>query len=663
MSDVCLLEAAACSPGYFCQALGSRTASQPRFASFMLKPCSMPAPRLAYEDRMASPAQILWSNPHVPAPLFRSLVKRRVILSLLLVLLTLVVYNPVTRNGFVRFDDPAYLTANSHMRSGLSWKTFEWAFRSTEHDNWHPLTWLSHALDCQLFHLNPAGHHFANLLVHTVAGVVLFLALQALTGAVWPSWVVAALFALHPINVQSVAWASERKNTLCMLFFALTLLAYHGYVRNPKLGRYLWVVLLFALGLMAKPMAITLPFVLLLLDYWPLHRVDTAVRSFRWLVLEKVPLVGLSAASAAITLAAQKGGGAIRYDHPFGVRLSNALISYVLYLGKAIWPSRLSIFYPYPRQTPPAWQLTGALILLLAVTVGVLLARKRPYLAVGWLWYLGTLVPVIGLVQVGEQGIADRYAYLPFVGLFIAVVWVIRDVAKARKVSSLAPGLAVAAVLFAYSMDDQVQIGYWKNTVSLWSHALAVTENNDMAEDSLGAELTDEGRLEEAMLHFQAAAAINPRDAFSQLNIGVCEKRLGNSSLAIERYLSALELSTDPSLRATAYNNLAAIYRAQKDYVRAGQNYESALELQPDNLFALIGMGIVAQKIGDLDRAVDYYSRAVVVDPSDSEYLLLSQALATRGRKAEAAAAYQQAQKISLNWAASNAAVRILLEQ
>ena len=561
------------------------------------------------------------------------------------------------------FDDPAYVTANSHVRSGLTWTTLKWAFTSTENANWHPLTWLSHALDYELFQLNPAGHHFANVMMHTLTVVTLFLALEALTCSTWPSWIVAALFALHPINVQSVAWISERKNTLSTLLFALALLAYRWYVRRPNVKRYLAVALLFTLGLMAKPMVITLPFVLLLLDYWPLDRRKPSDHSYRRLVVEKLPLFALSAASAAVTLGAQKAGGALRSDHPLWLRVANALVAYIRYLGKAVWPSHLTVFYPYPAQAPPAWQIIGALLVLGLLSAGVLLARRRRYLAVGWFWYLGTLLPVIGVVQVGVQGMADRYAYIPFIGLFIAVVWAMRDEIKARDIRLSWAGLLIAAVLVGYSIADQAQIAYWKDNVSLWSRALAVTDNNYMAEDSLGAELTNQGRLDEAISHLQAAAAINPRDAFSMLDLGVCENRRGNFPAAIRHYQSALEVSTDPMLRATAFDNLGLIYRAKQDLARAKANYESALELQPDNLVALIGLGVVAQKSGDFERAVHYYSRAVTVEPSDSEYLLLSLALAKLGHKDEAAIAYQQAQHVSPNWSASQTAVERLLAE
>jgi protein O-mannosyl-transferase len=586
-----------------------------------------------------------------------------------LMLLTLGVYNPVAHNDFVSFDDPAYVTGNSHVRAGLTWDTVKWAFRSTEQANWHPLTWLSHALDYQLFHLRPAGHHYISVLLHAICAVLLFLFLEAATGLAWRSAVVAALFAVHPINVQSVAWASERKNVLCMLFFVLTLLAYRWYAQNPSVQRYGVVGLLFVLGLMSKPMVITLPFVLLLLDYWPLGRTGTPAategRGQPWtrLVWEKVPLFALSAASAVITMVAQKAGGAIHNEYPFWDRLLNAIVSYARYVEKAIWPSRLAAFYPHPDHSLPAWQVATSALLLLSITAMVLMLRKKRYLTVGWFWYLGTMVPVIGLVQAGEQGMADRYAYIPFVGLFIAATWGIADWARARRIPAIYPALAASVAIAGFSVAAHAQIGSWKNSVTLWSHALSVTQGNFVAEDNLGAELMDRGKFQEAMPHFQAAAAINPRDAFSQLNLGVCEKRQGNIQGAVERYETALRLSADSSLRATAFGNLGSIYRAAGDYVRARENYDSSLRLLPDNKFALIGLGLIAQKTGDLAHAVDYYTQAVKAEPSDVEYLLLAQALAKAGRASEAQAAYGQAQKISRDWSATEQAVHHLLQE
>jgi tetratricopeptide (TPR) repeat protein len=584
-------------------------------------------------------------------------------------LLTLGVYNPAASNDFVSFDDPAYVTGNQHVRAGLTWDTVKWAVRSTEHANWHPVTWLSHALDCQLFHLKPAGHHYTSVLLHAIGAVLLFLFLEAATDMAWRSVVVAALFAVHPINVQSVAWASERKNVLCMLFFVLTLLAYLWYARNPSVKRYGLVGLLFALGLMSKPMVITLPFVLLLLDYWPLGRAWTPTaaqgqgRALTRLVWEKVPLFALSGASAVITMVAQKAGGAMHNEYPFWDRLLNAIVSYARYVGKAIWPSRLAAFYPHPDHPLPAWQVTLSVLFLLSITLAVLTLRRSRYLTVGWFWYLGTMVPVIGLVQVGEQGMADRYAYIPLIGLFIAAVWGIGDWARAKCVPALYLGLAAAMAILGCSAITETQIGYWKDSAALWSRTLAVTERNYVAHDSMGAELIKEGKIQEAMAQFQAASEINPSDAFSQLDLGVCEKRQGHTKAAVERYETALRISKDPSLKATALSNLGSIYRASGDYAHARASYESALGLLPDNKFALIGLGLIAQKTGDLTHATDFYSRAVKAEPSDAEYLLLAQALEKAGRSREAQAAYGQAQKISPDWNATEQAVGHLLRE
>ena len=629
---------------------------------------------------MATAATKLATSPQSQQGLFSSAGNRRTVLSLVLMLLTLLAYNPAAHNDFVDFDDPAYVTGNQHVRAGLTWDTVKWAFRSTEQANWHPLTWLSHAADYQLFHLKPAGHHYMSVLLHGLNVVLLFLFLEAATGMAWRSAVVAALFAVHPINVQSVAWASERKNVLCMLFFVLTLLAYRWYAQNPSVQRYGLVGLLFVLGLMSKPMVITLPFVLLLLDYWPLGRTSPARVSpdvkgggagtpapprISWtrLVVEKLPLLALSATSAVITMVAQKAGGAIHNEYPFWDRLLNAIVSYARYVEKAIWPSRLAAFYPHPDHSLPAWQVATSALLLVSITATVLMLRKKRYLAVGWFWYLGTMVPVIGLVQAGEQGMADRYAYIPFVGLFIAGIWGIADWAGARRIPAIYLALAASVAIAGFSVAAHAQLGYWKNTEVLWSHTLSVTQGNFVAHDSLGAELINQGKLQEAMAHFEAAAAINPRDAFSQLDLGVCEKRQGNIKGAVERYETALRLSADSSLRATAFGNLGSIYRAAGDYVQARENYDSALRLLPDNKFALIGLGLIAQKTGDLAHAVDYYAQAVKADPSDAEYLLLAQALAKAGRASEAQAAYSQAQKISRDWNATEQAVNHLLQE
>jgi len=609
---------------------------------------------------MATPATQLKPAPKTAPELFHSEGNRRALLSLLITLLPLVAYNPAAHNDFVSFDDPAYVTGNPHVQAGLKWSTVKWAFHTTESANWHPVTWISHALDCQLFQGRAAGHHYVSVLLHAICALLLFLFLDSVTGRPWRSAVVAALFAIHPLNVESVAWISERKSVLCMLFFMLALLAYRWYTQQPDWKRYSLIALLFALALMSKPMAITLPFVLLLLDYWPLQREKQT--SWVRLVYEKVPLLALSTASAVITIVVQKQGGAIHGKYSLLNRALNAVVSYVWYLEKAIWPSHLTAFYPHPDRVS-VWQATLALVVLLLITAGVFMAKEMRYLTIGWFWFLGTMVPVIGLVQVGEQAMADRYAYIPFVGLFVAVVWSISDWAQARGVSKVYPALLGAAVILGFCVSTEAQIGYWRNTVSLWSHALTINDRNTMAHDSIGAELINEGRIQEAISHFQASAAIDPSDAFSQLDLGICDKLQGRPQAAAQHYTAALGLSTDPSLRATALGNLGSIYRAAGDFPRARQSYESALSLLPGNKYAWIGLGLIAQKEGDLAHASEYYSQAVKVEAGGPEYLLLAQALSKAGRRQEAQAAYAQAQTLSRNWDATVGAVNHLLQE
>ncbi len=624
---------------------------------------------------MATAATKLQLQPTTTPDLFSSPGKRRAVLSLLLGLLVLTAYNPVTRNGFVNFDDPAYVTGNPHIQSGLTWGTVGWAFTSTEQANWHPLTWLSHALDYQLFHLKPAGHHYDSTLLHALCAILLFLFLEAATRLAARSAVVAALFAVHPLNVESVAWISERKNVLCTVFFLLGLCAYEWYARRPSVKRYMVVFAAFVLGLMSKPMVITFPCVLMLVDFWPLRRVQwgTAVGteppsryeqvSFTRSLLEKVPLFALTVASAVITMIAQRGGGAVRDQYSFWLRAANAAVSYVAYLGKVLWPANLAAMYPFPRLGLPAWKVAVCAAVILAITAAVFSLQRKRYLVIGWLWFLGTLVPVIGLVQVGEQAMADRYAYIPFIGLFVCLIWGIADLAAHNRVPArhlISPALLAIAVL---AILGRTQIGYWHDSITLWSHTLAVTQNNFVAEDNLGAELIKQGDLAGARAHFQAAANINPQDAFSQLDLGVCEKRMGDVTHAVFHYQAALKLSANATLRSTALNNLASVYRSSGNYVAARQNYETALRLDPNSSMALIGLGLVEQKLGDLPGAINYYSRLVTVEPSDVAYLLLGQALAKSGQSVAAQAAYENARKMSSDPAALREAVdRVLAE-
>lgn len=613
----------------------------------------------------SSPIQVLDSarrDESLKRPeFFNSPGKRTAVLALLLFLLTLVAYNPITQNGFVGFDDPSYITNNRHVQAGLSWTTVKWAFRSIDAANWHPVTWLSHAFDYQIFGLRPAGHHYVTVLLHAITALLLFLFLQAATGFCWRSFIVAALFAVHPMNVESVAWAAERKSVLCMLFFVLMLMAYRRYILHPDWKRYSFVMLWFALALMSKAMVVTAPFLLLLFDYWPLERTRTV--SWVRLVTEKLPLLAMSAASCIITMVAQSGGGAFHnQEFSLASRLMNAALAYVRYVGKAVWPVHLAAFYPYADKLP-TWQAASAIAFLLLVSGSTLIFRRKRYLLVGWLWFLGTLVPVIGLVQVGEQAMADRYAYLPFIGLFVAVVWGVDDLARAKRWNSAYLGLGVCAVVAALSLLTYRQVGYWQNTKTLWTHALAVTGPNYMAEDSLGAALMGEEKIGEAKRHFERAVAINPLDGFGLVNLGVTDKLTGDVAGAVQNYEAAIRSTSDKNLQATALGNLASLYRMTGDLVRARADYESALQLVPDYNLALTSLGLMAEKEGDMTQAINYFERAVDSSPSDMQYLLLSQALARGGRQSEAEQVFNNAKSISENWDAAVGTVDYLLRQ
>lgn len=567
---------------------------------------------------------------------------------------TLALYNPVNRHPFVNYDDDRYITENPHVHNGLTWPTITWAFTATEQGNWHPLTWLSHALDYQLFHQNPAGHHFTSLLIHAANAVLLFLFLMYATRRLGPSLFVAALFALHPINVESVAWVAERKNVLCTFFFFATLIAYCWYARQPDWRRYLVFAGLFLLGLMSKPMVITLPFVLLLLDYWPLGRIrggraDATAAPLSKLVVEKLPLIALSAASAVITMQAQRAGGAMRSTAQFSlaVRLENAVMAYAMYLWKMIWPSHLSPIYPHPGDSLAGWQVGTSALVLLAMTAVALKFRARRYLLTGWPWFLGTLVPVIGLVQVGDQAMADRYAYIPLVGIFIMIAWGIADLADSKQIGLVVRVIPAACVLLALSFATNRQLGYWSSNYDLWTHAVAVTGRNFIAQDNLGGALLWLGKTDEAYLHFQAAAEINPLDPMSRSNLGAYLQEHGHMAEAIEKYNRVITLTSDSGLLAATYANLGAAYRKLGEDEKARTSYDQALQLNSNQYNAYLGLGELLEKQSRLDDAISNYSKAVELRPTDTGFLLLGRALERTGRRSEALAAYQAALRLS----------------
>ena len=610
--------------------------------------------------------------PQSQVSLFADPQKRNKIVCLLLAVVTLALYNPVNRHPFVNYDDDRYVINNPHVRQGLTADTIAWSLTATEQANWHPLTWMSHALDCSLFRLNPAGHHFTSILLHTANVILLFLLLMWATGRLGPSLFVAVLFALHPINVESVAWVAERKNVLCTMFFFLTLWAYGWYARKPHWARYLAVVWLFAAGLASKPMVITLPFVLLLLDDWPLARVRAGYEqggkasTLPWsrLVLEKVPLLALSAVSAVITMQAQRSGGAIRTttEVSFGARIATAIWAYSMYLWKMIWPARLAPLYPHPGDSLALRQVLVAASVLIAISAMVWRRRAHRYLVVGWLWFLGTLVPVIGIVQVGEAAMADRYAYIPLIGIFVMIAFGVTDWAESKRLGFW-PAIPAAAIVLALAITTHHQIGYWQSNYDLWSHTLAVTQNNFVAENNLGGALILQDREEEAHAHFEAAARINPRDPMSHTNLGIYFQKHGEMREAILEYETAASLTSDPGLLAQTYANLGAAHHALGDDEQSHKDFDQSLRLNPNQYNAWFGLGLLAQKHGKLDEAISDISRSLEHQPTAQGYFELGRALAQAGHVPEALDAYQQALKISPDLVQAQQATDALRQQ
>jgi Flp pilus assembly protein TadD len=587
---------------------------------------------------------------------------------LLIVAATLAIYNPVNSHPFVNYDDDRYVTENPHVRAGLGWKTVRWAFTSTEQANWHPLTWLSHALDCQLFGLNPAGHHFTSLLIHALSAALLFQLLVWATRRTGPSLLVAMLFALHPIGVESVAWVAERKNVLSAFFFLAALGAYGWYAQKPGWMRYLTVAGLFACSLMSKPMAVTFPFVLLLLDYWPLGRIAGGIRGtleipqkkISVLILEKVPLLAFSAASSWITLYAQQSGGAVRSAtfFPFGLRVENAVVAYATYGWKMLWPARLAPLYPYPGAALSVSRVSAAIAVLAGVSI--LVVRAKRFYLVGWLWFLGTLVPVIGLVQIGEAAMADRYAYIPLIGIFGILAFGFDDLAECLKVSIMWRAIPAICVVVALSLATVRQLSCWKNSYDLWSHAVAVTGPNFVAQDNLGGALLMMGRTDDAYPHFLSAAEINPRDPMSHSNIGAYLQEHGLTRQAVEEYQLAISLTSDRGLLALAYANLGTAQTALGDDEKARQCFERSLRLNPAQYNAYLGRGILLEKQGKLDEAILNYARSVQLAPSLAGYLHLGHALQLANRRAEALAVYETVLKISPDVKEAQDAVALL---
>ena len=592
----------------------------------------------------------------------------KLLISLFLIVATLVAFEQVRNHAFLNFDDNVYITENRHIQSGLTLQSLAWAFTTMHAANWHPLTWLSHMLDCELYGLNPGGHHLTNLVFHLASTLLLFLVLKQMTGRVWVSGFVAALFALHPLRVESVAWVAERKDVLSTFFWMLTMWAYLRYVERPRLNRYLLVLLCFALGLSSKPMLVTLPFILLLLDYWPLSRfqfgqatvndephrsMDTRDQktSALHLVEEKAPLFLLSAVSSIVTVFAQQKGGAVVSLESFSLqsRFANALVSYVSYIEKMIWPHHLAVFYPYPELLP-IWKVAGAGLLLVFVSFLVILAaRKRPYLVVGWFWYLGTLVPVIGLMQVGSQAMADRFSYVPLIGLFIMVIWSVPDILVGWRYRRVALSILAGVILLILMMVTRFQVRHWQNDVTLFTHTLDVTVNNALSRNNLGAALFRQGGYQEAIVHYTEALRIDPHNALARNGLGLALARQGRYQEAIDHWKEVLRITPD---FADAHDNLGTALSHLGKYQEAVKHYRDALRIKPDNANAHNNLGGALRRLGRHEEAIAHFTEALKIKSDYAEaHGNLGNIFTELGRVEEAIAQYNEALRIKADFA------------
>jgi tetratricopeptide (TPR) repeat protein len=502
-----------------------------------------------------------------------------------LAIATWVVFGQTLRYDFVNYDDPRYVYQNTRITNGLKISGVAWAFTHIHAENWHPLTTITHMLDCQLYGLKAGGHHFTNVLLHTVAVVLLFLVFQRMTGALWRSAFVAALFAIHPLHVESVAWVAERKDVLSAVFFMLTLLAYVRYARAPSTWRYLIVAFVFALGLMSKPMLVTLPFVLLLLDYWPLNRVggerSRARRQLLRLLVEKLPLIALSAVSSTVTFLAQRAAIGWTEQLPMLARINNAMVTYVIYVWQMLCPADLAVFYTHPENRLPSWEISLALAVLIGITMAAVILRKdTPYFITGWLWYLGMLVPVIGLVQVGWQGHADRYTYLPQIGLYIAATWAVADLTASWRRQRIFLSAAALLVIGALSWSAWIQASYWRDSETLFSHALAVTRKNDVAENNLGIVFLEKGKLDQAISMLQAAIELRPENGPAHNNLAKALLQKGRLDEAMVHYRKFLEIEP----QNVEARNILGTALIQRGHVReAVEQWQGALAIEPEN--------------------------------------------------------------------------------
>jgi len=573
----------------------------------------------------------------------------------LLMLAIGLVFGQTVHHEFLNFDDDAYVFKNPQVVRGLTTEGIEWAFTHVHANNWHPLTSISHMIDSQFYGLNPWGHHLTNVLLHGANAILLFLVLLRMTGRFWPSAFVAMVFAVHPLRAESVAWVSERKDVLSGLFFMLTLGAYVEYTRRPsKLTWYITVIVLFALGLMAKPMLVTLPVVMLLLDYWPLGRMASSAAEDGQtnhksrvslpvhLVLEKLPLLALVVASCVATLLAQRESRVPLDFIPMTWRLGNAIVSYVAYIGQLFYPLGLAVYYPHPGATLPAWRILGASLILLGITIGAFAARRRnSYLWVGWLWYLVTLVPVIGLVQVGSQAMADRYTYLTQIGLVIAVTWYFNHVQRSLRQPHWVGGVASVLIVSVLIGLAWRQVSFWRDDYTLWAHTLASTSRNAVAHNNLGNALAAMGRNDEAMEQYQKSLEIVPNFAEAHWNLGNIFTNEGRIDESIIHFKKALDVQPD---YAAAHNNLGNALVAQGKFDEAVIHFKRAIELKPDYPEAHWNLANAFAAMGKNDEAMEQYQKSLEIVPNFAEaHCHLGNVLVREHRGNEAVIQFQKA--------------------
>ena len=587
-----------------------------------------------------------------------------------LAVVTFGIYAQLIGHRFITFDDPTYIQDNPMVNRGVTLAGFSWAFTTFYAGNWHPLTWIAHMIDSQLFGAFAGGHLLVNALIHTANTLLVFWFLLRTTHARWSSALVAALFALHPLHVESVAWAAELKDTLSTFFGLLSLIAYVRYAEAPSIRRYAVTFITLALGLLAKPMLVTWPFVMLLLDYWPLRRFQTSnikhqTSNIRGLVIEKIPLLVLVAASAVITTIAQSHGGGVRTftEFPLSARLSNALVSYAKYLLLAVWPNDLAVYYPYTGAAITVWQIIGAALVLIAMTAFCLFQRKiRPYLIVGWLWFVGTLVPVIGLVQVGGQTMADRYFYIPSIGLFIAIVFGLADFVERRRVAPWLSAAIACVVVVVLAALTNAQIHQWHDSITLFKHALAVTPPNVIVEDNLGLAMHKSGQLDEAVPHFEKALQMNPNDYTALLTMGITRFYQGRAQDAIEYGEAAIRSDADAP---KAHNLLGMALAKQNRNEAAFDEVRRASELAPKDAEIRNNLGLALTRLGRFPEAIDQFHEAVRLNPANAAaaHANLGWALLESGKPQESVPEFEAALQLNPEFKAAADGLRQAQQQ